>query len=600
MKFKTTLLLLIIVIAAAFYLKFVDSKKLSTEELQRIEKRVFRKFKPERITGMKLKITDRQDETGKVVNVREFEIERTPTGWNIKKPVSFPADSAKTRRILDLVKKIDQSRILVGDDYKNLDRKGAGLESPNVIATFETPATSMVFKIGYADPIGWNNYVEIEGRKAVFLVPAHFKDSLLLKTDNSQDDVRRDNIFDARKYLINSIIMEHKDFTVELRRQDDLAWRIIRPINDAANSDEVNKLLGLIEKMRVDSFVDSSDIFGKRKLRLTVIQGAVSQSLLVGNDCVENPKTSYARRSAYQQYFTVKNDELDPFMQGADSYRSRLFIVKNMFQDTVHLTVKSDGNTFEYDKNQNKKWTMPGVTTPLLDETKLDDYIYDWEGLNITNFAISTVAKKALANIGIQLILKFEGLDEPMELSLSKPVNGLVYAERSPGIYISFDENTIKRLNVKNELGFLIDSLVDVPAKRVREVSVVDGGKEFKLVLSSNKWTAITPNSVREIKTDVLADIDKALPISVKKYVANTLKDKSIDPASYGLNPPYQKFTFTNGKPWIILIGKKDAYGNRYAMLSGEPYIFIIEKDSYDKLNKLLDDACNAVISNKK
>ncbi len=600
MKFKTTLLLLIIVIAAAFYLKFVDSKKLSTEELQRIEKRVFRKFKPERITGMKLKITDRQDETGKVVNVREFEIERTPTGWNIKKPVSFPADSAKTRRILDLVKKIDQSRILVGDDYKNLDRKGAGLESPNVIATFETPATSMVFKIGYADPIGWNNYVEIEGRKAVFLVPAHFKDSLLLKTDNSQDDVRRDNIFDARKYLINSIIMEHKDFTVELRRQDDLAWRIIRPINDAANSDEVNKLLGLIEKMRVDSFVDSSDIFGKRKLRLTVIQGAVSQSLLVGNDCVENPKTSYARRSAYQQYFTVKNDELDPFMQGADSYRSRLFIVKNMFQDTVHLTVKSDGNTFEYDKNQNKKWTMPGVTTPLLDETKLDDYIYDWEGLNITNFAISTVAKKALANIGIQLILKFEGLDEPMELSLSKPVNGLVYAERSPGIYISFDENTIKRLNVKNELGFLIDSLVDVPAKRVREVSVVDGGKEFKLVLSSNKWTAITPNSVREIKTDVLADIDKALPISVKKYVANTLKDKSIDPASYGLNPPYQKFTFTNGKPWIILIGKKDAYGNRYAMLSGEPYIFIIEKDSYDKLNKLLDDACNAAVSNKK
>jgi len=593
MKFKTTLFLLLLVIAAALYIKFVDSKKLSTEELKRIERRVFRTFKPERITRINLKITDRENETGKVVNVSEFDIERTPSGWSVKKPVNFPADASKTRRILDLVKKIDQSRIIVGDDYKNLDRKGAGLDNPNIVATFDTPATSMVFKIGFADPLGWDNYVEISGRNSAFLVPVHFKDALLLKTDNGSDDIRRDNIFDARKYLINSIIMEHPDFTVEIRRTDDLAWQIIRPVNDAANSDKVNKMLDLIEKMQIDSFVDLSTNLGKRKLMLTIIQGAVSQSLLVGNDANDDQKTSLARRAAYQQNFTVKNDALSPFMQKADSYRSRLLIIKNIFQDTVHLTVKSDGKTFEFDKNKNKKWSMPGVTTPLLDEMKLDDYIYDWEGLNITNFADAAVAKKALENIWIQLILKFDEIDNPMELALSKPVSGLVYAERSPGVYVAFDENVIEKLNVKNELGFLVDSLVDVPAKRVKEISIDDKGTEFKLVVSSNKWTAIASNAVREIKTDVFADLDNAIPISVKKYVANTLKDKNITLASFGLNPPYQKFTFTNGKPWIILVGKKDAYGNRYAMLSGEPYVFIIEKDSYDNLNKLLEDARN-------
>ncbi len=593
MKFKTTLFLLLLVIAAALYIKYVDSNKLSTEELKRIERRVFRTFKPEKITHMNLKITDRENETGKVVNVSEFDIERTPSGWSVKKPVNFPADASKTRRILDLVKKIDQSRIIVGDDYKNLDRKGAGLDNPNVVATFETPATSMVFKIGFADPLGWDNYVEINGRKSAFLVPVHFKDSLLLKTDNGPDDIRRDNIFDARKYLINSIIMEHPDFTVEIRRKDDLDWQLIRPVNDAANSDKVNDLLDLIEKMRIDTFVDSTTNFGKRKLMITVIQGAVSQSLLVGNDADADQKNSLARRAAYQQYFTVKNDLLNSFMQKADSYRSRLLILKSMFHDTVHLTVKSDGKTFEFDRNENKKWTMPGVTTPLLDEMKLDDYIYDWEGLNITNFADSVVAKKALTNTWIQLILKFDGLDNPMEMVLSKPVNGLVYAERSPGVYVAFDANVIEKLNVKNELGFLVESLADVPAKRVREISIVDKGIEFKLVVSSNKWTAITSNAVCEVKSDVLADLDNALPISVKKYIANTLKDKDINMASFGLNPPYQKFTFTNGKPWIILVGKEDTYGNRYAMLSGEPYIFIIEKNSYGNLNKLLEDARN-------
>jgi len=597
MKFKTTLFLLFIVIAAALYIKFVDSKKLSTEELKRIEKRVFSKFKPERITRIDLKITDRQDETGKVVKVSEFEIERTPIGWNVKKPVSFPADSAKTRRILDLVKKIDQSRILVGDDYKNLDRKGAGLDDPNVIATFQTPATSMVFNIGFTDPIGWNNYVEIKGRKAAFLIPTHFKDALLIKTDNGQDDIRRENIFDARKYLINSIIMEKQNDTIELRRQDNLSWQIIRPINDSANSDKVNELLKLIEEMQVDSFVDSSTDFGKRKLRLTVIQGAVSQSLLVGNDANNDKKNSLARRAEYQQYFTVKNDMLEPFMQKTDSYRSRLLIVKNMFQDIVHLTVMSDGKTFEYDENKNKKWSMPGVTTPLLDEMKLDDYIYDWEALNITNFAADNVAEKALENIWIKLILKFDGLDAPMELSLSKPVNGLVYAERSPGIYVAFDAKEIEKLNVKNELGFLFDSVVDVPPKHVHEISIIDNGTEFKLIVSSNKWTSIVSNDIREIKADVSSDLDSALPILIKKYVVNTLKDKNESLTEYGLNPAYQRFTFTNGKPWIILVGKKDKYGNRYGMLSGEPYIFIIEKESYEKINKLLDDAGGREVS---
>jgi len=259
-----------------------------------------------------------------------------------------------------------------------------------------------------------------------------------------------------------------------------------------------------------------------------------------------------------------------------------------MFQDTAHLTVKVDGETIEYDRNKNKKWTLPGCDSPLLDEMKIDDYVYDWEALNITNFADAAAAKKALSNLWIQLVLKFDELDEPMNISLSKPYNGLVYAERSPGIYVAFDAGEIEKLNIKNELPFLSDSLIDVPAKRVRKIAILDKNLEYELVLSSNKWTAIVSNSVREVKADVLAEIDKALPVEVKKYIANTLKDKGITMKSCGLNPPLQKFTFTNGKPWALLIGKEDKYGNRYGMLAGEPYIFIIKKDSYDKLKSLI------------
>ena len=141
----------------------------------------------------------------------------------------------------------------------------------------------------------------------------------------------------------------------------------------------------------------------------------------------------------------------------------------------------------------------------------------------------------------------------------------------------------------ENEFRFMADSVIDVPEKNVREINITDNGIEYNLISLSNQWTAIVSNSARNIKTDIAEDIDEALPVNVNKYIANTISQNKITPASCALAPPVQKFSFINGKQKSILIGKQDKYGSYYAMLVGEPYIFTIKKESYDKLQQLLD-----------
>ncbi len=592
MRFRTTIILLLLALGAGLYLALVDRGKPSTEELKRIEKRVFKEFEPEKITRIIVEIAERENETGKVVKTVEFDIERDPVGWKILKPVSFPADGSRIRQILDFVKKIDQSRLVVGEDYKALDRKGTGLDEPDVIATFETPATSITVRIGLTEPVGWDNYVEVAGRDAVYFVPSQFKDTLSLKTDNSSQDVRRRNVFDVRKYMVNSLVMEHPAYSVELRRGDDLTWRMTQPVNDAAEGDKVEKMIEKIADFTVESFVEAPSNFGRPRLTLAVIQGAMSQRLQVGNKTGPEDKDCFARRGEYQQYITIHESDIELFMEKPNDYRSKLLIIKNEFQDPVHLTQTADGDTMEFDF-KDEAWTIPGLATALEDELEVEDYVYLWQELTVTGFVDAAQAGLALSDVWIKLTFKFKGLPEPLELSLSRPKDGLVYAERTPGIFVTLDESAVRELLATNEFRFLNKEVVNIPADSIAEVTIQKGTRAFKLLKGTNQWVSIITNAALSIDADVSADLEKSLPVVVSEYVANTMKQPGDLLARYGLSPAYQTFSFTDtgGKSATISIGNEYKYGNRYAMLTGEPYVFVISQEAYNKLALLAEDA---------
>ena len=327
-------------------------------------------------------------------------------------------------------------------------------------------------------------------------------------------------------------------------------------------------------------------------MTLGVTQGPSSQRLKVGRKLVtpEASKQFFARRAEYQQYFTLSEDDVNIFLGKPDDYRSKLLIIQNMFEETVHLTQDINGGIMEFDF-QDEEWYIPGLKTPLQDDFKVEDYVDSWQDVTISNFADKVVAQKALSNIWVTLIFKYEGLDETKTVKLSRPKNGLVYCERSEGVFVTLVEQSLKDFMKTDELPFITDEIVDIPYKKIKEVMLKSENVLQKFYLSSNRWVYAVSNIVRETKYDIASDLDDLLPVYSEKCVADSLKVSEAKMKQFGFEPPFQTYSFIteNNKSTSLIIGGETPKTNRFAMVKGETYIFELSKETVEELNMLFE-----------
>jgi hypothetical protein len=527
-----------------------------------------------------------------VVRTDHFDIQRDLTGWNLIEPANFPVDMEQMRQILESIKKVEQSRRIEGEEYKKLDRDAAGLSSPDVVATFYTPNTSVTLNLGLDTPVGWMTYLEVKGRKQAYNVPRQFKERLQLKMDNSNKDFRRRHVFNARKYEVSSLFMESPSATVELQKGDDLSWRIIEPVRDMADKEKMGTLVDTIVDLRVRSFVETPVDFGRPRYTLTVVQGNVSQRLQVGdvisrtNEYDEVETFCYARRSEYRQYITLDPKDLAVFEEKPDDYRSRMLVTIGELEDPEHMTQEVNGERIEF-TYQARRWDIPEMTTPLEDEITVEDYVYRWVELSVTGFVTAAEAQPHLATPWITLTFKFKGAADTRKVRIGPPVEGLVFAERSPGVFVTLDAAAVQNLLVTNDIDFLRKQVVDLPPDSVSQIDLQTEAGSYELTKSTNQWVSISGNTVRSLDTDIESILRDILPVEVERYVAKTT-EKNI--SAYGLSPARRTFRFRIGDTRIVTltIGNTATGQDRYAMIVGQPYVFILKQNILSGLDRLI------------
>ena len=591
MKFKTTLILILLVAIAGAYFWYIERDKPSSYEIKLTEDRILQDFKPEKIVRITVDSAIRADDTGAVVRTDHFDIQRDLSGWNLVEPANFPVAMEQMRQILESIKKVELSQKIAGEEFKTLDRTASGLDAPDVVATFYTPGTSVTLRLGRNNPIGWEIFLEVAGRDTAYTVPRQFKDRLQLKMDNSKDDFRRRKIFGARKYEISSVFMESAERTIELQKGDDLSWMITEPVRDVADKEKMDKIIDGIVGLDVRSFVETPIEFGRPRYTLTVVQGTVSQRLQIGdivtrtNEYNEVETFCYARRSEYRQYITLDPAALGLFEEAPDEYRSRMLVDVGELEDPEHMSQEVDGERMEF-AYQARRWDIPEMTTPLEDEMVVEDYVLSWVELSITGFVTAVEAQPHLATPWITLIFKFKGSVDPRSIILSRPVDGLVYAERSPGIFVTLEALAVHALLVTNDLGFLRKQVIDLPPEMITEISLQNAAGTYELMKSTNQWVALGGNAVRTLGTDIEKVLTDILPVEVVRYAA---KSTGTNLAGYGLAPAYQTIRFRTQDKTVktLAIGKEAQGKDRYAMLVGQPYVFILRENILAEFDRL-------------
>jgi len=596
MKFKTTLFLLILVLAVGGYVWFVDRFKPSTAELKQTEKRVLQDFRPELITRITIDRQVRENDTGKVLRLDKYELEKEALGWKLVKPVNFPVNTPLVRQILDNLKKVDQNRFISGSEYENMNRDATGLNAPDIIATFETPQTSVVLRVGAQVPLGWEYYAELKGKRQAYFIPNQMRNILCFETDSSEQDVRRRKVFDVTPEYVNAVQMSIGGYEIDLRKgKDILSWYTQTPVYDRADDKLMGELVKKLSKVDVLQYIEQPKEKIDFKYSVALVQRENSQRLQISDvittvdEWDETNRFCYARRSEYGQFFTLHPDVLDSFVPDVDHYRAKTLIAPGVFDDVCELELIKDGKVmnFSFDKQANK-WDLSSMlTTTLKDEMAIEDYVFLWMDMPIKRFAGADEARSALQEKFLDMRVRYQDRDEYENYALSAPKDGLMFMERMTNVFVAVSADEVAKLYTTNTFRFLTREAMNVPENEVDRIELETPETSINISYGTNFWLATENDKSRQILPRIRDEVASRMPVLIDHYVKEC---SELDLPAFGLDKPFLKLTFVlkKGESKTIALGK-EAESGRYAMLGEQPYVFVVNKETALALEQFIE-----------
>ncbi|MBR6463124.1 DUF4340 domain-containing protein [bacterium] len=596
MKFKTTLFLLILVLAVGGYVWFVDRFKPSTAELKQTEKRVLQDFRPELITRITIDRQVRENDTGKVLRLDKYELEKEALGWKLVKPVNFPVNTPLVRQILDNLKKVDQNRFISGNEYENMNRDATGLNAPDIIATFETPQTSVVLRVGAQVPLGWEYYAELKGKRQAYFIPNQMRDILCFETDSSEQDVRRRKVFDVTPEYVNAVQMSVGGYEIDLRKgKDILSWYTQAPVYDRADDKLMGEWVKKLSQVDVLEYIEQPKEKIDFKYSVTLVQRENSQRLQISDVVIkvdewdETNRFCYARRTEYGQFFTLHPDILDSFVPDVDHYRAKTLIAPGVFDDVCELELAKDGKVmnFSFDKQANK-WDLSNLlATTLKDEMAIEDYVFLWMDMPIKRFASADEAKAALQEKYLDLKLRYQDRDEYENYVLSAPKDGLMFMERMTNVFVAVSAEEVEKLYTTNTFRFLTREAMNVPENEVDRIELETPETTVTISYGTNFWIATENDKSRQILPRMRDEIASRMPVLIDHYVKEC---SELDLPAFGFDKPYLKVSFIlkKGESKTISLGNAAGSG-RYAMIGEQPYVFTVNKETALALEQFIE-----------
>lgn len=212
------------------------------ERAERVEaeKRVFRGIDADDVTEVRLRAKDGS----------ALRLERGEGGWRLREPVAFPADEANAEGVASALAGLRSEAVI--EEPGPLAEYG--LEGEPAVR-FRAGGEEHVLRIGSRSPVGSNTYVATAADRPVHVVASYRTSSL----ERSVDDLRekrlarfeRDAVVEARVRWAGGGVRLVRD------EQDPQAWRLVEPLDAAADGRTVSRLLSDLEFLRATGFDDA-------------------------------------------------------------------------------------------------------------------------------------------------------------------------------------------------------------------------------------------------------------------------------------------------------------------------------------------------------
>jgi len=237
MKARNTILLLLIAGGLYAYMRFYESKQMSTEEAQEQSGRVVQ-MQFDDVEG--ITITN---------NEEKIELRKRNNQWEMEAPAKDRADDMTVRNLIDSVETLDKETSLTPEAGKD-DIRDLGLVKPNVTLQFLGAKAPPEILFGKDTAIEGKEYIRLGNSNEVYVVPTALRAMVTKKAD----EFRNHDIADVEATQVTKVNIKTAAGEIELQKDHD-HWQINKPIKARGDDAKIADLVAQTLNTKIDSFV---------------------------------------------------------------------------------------------------------------------------------------------------------------------------------------------------------------------------------------------------------------------------------------------------------------------------------------------------------
>ncbi len=347
MRGKSLLILSVLVVVLGAFIWFYERHQPTTEESKEAAEKV--------LPGLK------QDEVRSIAIQRgedHFLLVKKGDDWRLSLPVDYPADESAVNSLLSALTNVKVERKLAAGD---VDPKAYGLDQPAFVVTLEqTNGQKKTLTVGQEEPLGNNRAVTLDG-KSVELVSKWFTSSL----DKDLDGWRSHEVVQLLDDQVASLEIDAGSNRIEAVRDGNL-WRLLEPVRDLADRDQIRNLISDLNSVRVQEFVDEGsappETLGldhpRYRVKVVRTKGAEPVVLEFGAKRTVKDKHQVACRRNGSEVFWVTDRAEVRLGKAPLLWRSKIVYPFDTW-NVDGVTVASGGEKAELERSD-KGWTCGG------------------------------------------------------------------------------------------------------------------------------------------------------------------------------------------------------------------------------------------------
>ena len=244
---KSLLPMALITLVLGAFIFFYEKDLPSTDERREQAKKVLN-LEADEVTGLEITWDGRRAVLAKESAEAPENGDAPATTWRLVEPMEARADGFQVNGLLNSLLDLEHRR-----ELDTVDAAESGLDEPEVRVRLTTEdGDSAEFLLGAELPASQDRFAAVEGREGAYVVSAT---TVLPQLRIEPGEWRDKKLFTAPRTTITRLTLEDARGRRVLARRGDEFW-LEEPMEDLADEDQVNALLGDLTGLTATRFVD--------------------------------------------------------------------------------------------------------------------------------------------------------------------------------------------------------------------------------------------------------------------------------------------------------------------------------------------------------